>query len=333
MHPPPLSSSELTAYLQRIGWTDGAEIQPSLQTLARLMRLHQLAIPFENASMHIPALKGPISIERSAVFAKLVASGRRGGWCYEQNSLFSAVLRTLGFDVVDGAARVASPDPSSPGRLRLGPHFHQVLFVSLGGRRWLVDVGFGGDQLPLPLPLPAGAEQHLPPPAGAPCPYAPDASWAQHIPGDSHVVLALQRRFSVRPGLPSAVVESVDPAAVDHWGLRGGYFLRKAPRGGGQPRDIMWFRLEEHLQQDYELANQCVQTLHPYFTANLVVARHLPCGGRVTLLNDMLRFYEGEGAGGAADGDSAPREERRLAGQGEVAAALAEHFGIRAGSD
>ncbi|KAL4438534.1 hypothetical protein ABPG77_000182 [Micractinium sp. CCAP 211/92] len=329
-----LTAAEIDVYLQRIAWGHSDGLKPSLEVLARLMRLHQLAIPFENASMHVSALKAPISIELSAVFAKLVASGRRGGWCYEQNGLFSAVLRTLGFDVVDGAARVASPDPTSPGRLRLGPHYHQVLFVSLDGRRWLVDVGFGArDQLPLPMLLPAGAERHLPPDGDAACPYA-DERWAGLIPGDAAATLALQRRFSVRPGLPSAPGQAADPASIDNWQLRGGYFLRKAPRGAGEPRDILWFRLDEHLQQDYELANQCVQhvwaqMLHPVFTGNLVVARQLPCGGRITLLNDLLRWY----SGGAADEDSTPRKERRLAGPDEVAAALAEHFGISAGSN
>ncbi|KAL4438533.1 hypothetical protein ABPG77_000181 [Micractinium sp. CCAP 211/92] len=328
MAPPPLTAAEVDAYLQRIRWGDSDTPQPSLEVLARLMRLHQLAIPFENASMHVPELKAPISIELSAVFAKLVVSGRRGGWCYEQNGLFSAVLRTLGFDVVDGAARVAAADPASPGGVRLGAHLHQVLFVSLDGRRWLVDVGFGGDQLPLPLLLPAGAERHLPPDGDAACPYA-DERWAGLIPGDAAATLALQRRFSVRPGLPSAPGQAADPASIDNWELRGGYFLRKASRGAGEPRDILWFRLDEHLQQDYEVANQHVQMLHPYFTGNLVVARQLPCGGRVTLLNDQLRWY----SGGAADGDSASREERQLAGPDEVAAALAEHFGISAGSN
>lgn len=171
--------------------------------------LPQLAIPFENASMHVPALKAPISIDSAAVFSKLVASGRRGGWCFEQacfraaplpgrkectqrglqvhvehaalpqqarpppapappcrphrrppaaapaaqNGLFSAVLRTLGYDVVDGAARVAAPDPAAPGRMRLGPHLHQVLFVSLGRQRWLVGGpgGVGWPSAPLPV--------------------------------------------------------------------------------------------------------------------------------------------------------------------------------------
>lgn len=42
MAPPPLSAAELDAYLQRIGWGDSAGLQPSLEILARLMRLHQV---------------------------------------------------------------------------------------------------------------------------------------------------------------------------------------------------------------------------------------------------------------------------------------------------
>lgn len=44
----------------------------------------------------------------------------RGGYCFEQNSLFAAVLRTLGFDLYTTAARVFSfgKEPSHPDEVR-----------------------------------------------------------------------------------------------------------------------------------------------------------------------------------------------------------------------
>ena len=46
----------------------------------------------------------------------------RGGYCFEQNSLFAAVLRTLGFELYTTAARVYSfgREPSHPDEVR--PH-------------------------------------------------------------------------------------------------------------------------------------------------------------------------------------------------------------------
>jgi len=53
---------------------------------------------------------------------------RRGGYCYELNSLFAALLRTLGFEVHLLSARVARPDGS------FSPEFdHLVLHAEWKG--------------------------------------------------------------------------------------------------------------------------------------------------------------------------------------------------------
>jgi len=77
---------------------------------------------------------------------------RRGGFCYEANGLFAALLRTLGFNVTTLSAEVANPDGS------FGPPFdHMTLMVSLE-QRWLVDVGFG-DSFREPLLLDEHTDQ------------------------------------------------------------------------------------------------------------------------------------------------------------------------------
>ena len=45
-----------------------------------------------------------ISSDLSKVFEKLIRQPR-GGYCFEQNTLFGAVLRSLGYDVYTAAAR------------------------------------------------------------------------------------------------------------------------------------------------------------------------------------------------------------------------------------
>jgi N-hydroxyarylamine O-acetyltransferase len=130
---------DLQAYLARIGHT--GELDPTIETLTALHRQHVLSIPFENLDI---LLGRPIRLDLESLQAKLV-HGRRGGYCFEQNALFGAVLERLGFEVTGLAARVCMGDDRST------PRTHMILGVDFGGRRWLADVGFGGDTLLEPI--------------------------------------------------------------------------------------------------------------------------------------------------------------------------------------
>lgn len=65
-------------------------------------RAHRLAVPFEN--LDIPLRRG-IAIDSASVFGKLVMR-RRGGYRFEQNSLFLRALHSLGFTARPLLARV-----------------------------------------------------------------------------------------------------------------------------------------------------------------------------------------------------------------------------------
>jgi N-hydroxyarylamine O-acetyltransferase len=83
----------LEAYLARIG---GARaLAPSLEALRALHQAHVGAIPFENLDI---LLGRTIRVDLASVEAKLVAA-RRGGYCFEQNTLFRAALEALGYAV------------------------------------------------------------------------------------------------------------------------------------------------------------------------------------------------------------------------------------------
>jgi N-hydroxyarylamine O-acetyltransferase len=123
----------LDAYFDRIAYSGGRT--PTLDTLRGLHRAHMLAVPFEN--LDIVILKRPIVLDEARLFNKIVGE-RRGGFCYEQNGLFAAVLRELGFEVARLQARVYNAE----GQLSI-PFDHLALMVTLGGTRWLADVGFG----------------------------------------------------------------------------------------------------------------------------------------------------------------------------------------------
>src|SRR5215210_1754892 len=136
----------IKAYLERINYH--GSLAPTAETLRDLQVAHLLAVPFENLSIHA---KERIVLEDEALFTKIV-EGRRGGFCYEANGLFAALLRALGFEVAMLAAGVANAAGE------FGPEFdHMTLMVTLA-ERWLVDVGFG-DSFLEPLLLDERGEQ------------------------------------------------------------------------------------------------------------------------------------------------------------------------------
>lgn len=125
---------DLRAYLERIGCE--ADAAPTLSSLAAVHAAHLDRIPFENIDV---LLKRPVALDLDALQTKLVGNGR-GGYCFEQNSLFAAALRALGYEVQTLEARVRPP-----GATGLLPRTHMVLCVDVEGRALLADVGFGGD--------------------------------------------------------------------------------------------------------------------------------------------------------------------------------------------
>ena len=134
------------AYLRRINWTGPVAVGAA--TLRRLHVAHLRAVPFENLSIH---WREPIVLTDDALFEKIVTRGR-GGFCYELNGLFGALLRALGFEVSMLSAGVATRDGG------FGPDFdHMVLAVQLE-ERYLVDVGFG-DSFLEPLRLDERGDQ------------------------------------------------------------------------------------------------------------------------------------------------------------------------------
>ena len=147
-----LSSTDLAAYLARIGY-DGP-VEPSRVALNRLHLLHPQKIPFENLN----AVAGlGVAIDLPSIVAKLVHS-RRGGYCYEHNGLFHAVLEAFGFAVTPLAARVMMGAPEDAQVAQT----HKLLRVTCEGDDLIADVGFGGMTLTGPIRLVADVEQQTP---------------------------------------------------------------------------------------------------------------------------------------------------------------------------
>ncbi|MFJ1803832.1 arylamine N-acetyltransferase [Streptomyces sp. NPDC088180] len=126
---------DLDAYFARIGWT--GKPRPTLEVLWSLHRAHLTGIPFENLEA---VLGSAPSLAIGDLEAKLVHGGR-GGYCYEQNTLFSTALRQIGFSVTPLTARVVLG--AAPGDIR--PRTHMLMRVDVAGEPhpYLADVGFG----------------------------------------------------------------------------------------------------------------------------------------------------------------------------------------------
>lgn len=141
-----LAAADLDAYLARLAY--GGPLRADVPTLAALHAAHVAAIPFENLDVRWG--RG-VALDLPSLVAKLVHA-RRGGYCFEQNGLFAAALRAVGFDVTPLAARVRY------GATRVLPRTHLALAVDVDGERFLADTGFGAQTLLAPLPLCAGHE-------------------------------------------------------------------------------------------------------------------------------------------------------------------------------
>jgi N-hydroxyarylamine O-acetyltransferase len=140
----------LDAYFARIGWTGPRA--PTLETLNGLCLRHTASVPFENLDI---LLGQPIALDLASLEDKLVAR-KRGGYCFEQNTLFAAVLEELGFRVTTLGGRVRLGVPPTT----MSARSHMLLRVDLAEGAHLVDVGFTFTPT-APLLLTAGPEFSL----------------------------------------------------------------------------------------------------------------------------------------------------------------------------
>lgn len=120
----------IDAILERIHW-DGA-LRQDVETLRGLQRAFLASVPFENLDIHRGV---SITLEPERIHEKIV-SRRRGGFCYECNTVMFDLLTGLGFNVERVSCRMAiGPEP--------GPEFDHLALVVKLDAEYLVDVGNG----------------------------------------------------------------------------------------------------------------------------------------------------------------------------------------------
>ncbi|PZQ56219.1 MAG: arylamine N-acetyltransferase [Novosphingobium pentaromativorans] len=208
---------DLDRYLSRVGLTGHSALSP--EGLARLQMAHRRAIGFENLAI---LLGEGIRIDSASVFDKLVTRGR-GGYCFEQNRLFSDALGALGLVNRPLLARVLL----GLGEGVVPPRTHTLLLVNLGGEAWIADAGFGGSYVP-PLPLEDGAQVQT-----------SDGAWHRLLRSGERGSLGGEWRL-----------ERAGPASATDG--------RAAPHGDWQPQYV--FDLTDVAQDDLEMSSHWTST-------------------------------------------------------------------------
>lgn len=139
------SNFALSDYLSRIGYN--GKTHPDLATLTELMSAQLQSVPFENTEVQAGRIP---SLYPEDIYTKIVID-RRGGYCYEVNGLFAMALTALQFEWYFAGAR-----PMFYPTRR--PKTHMVVIVTIDGKEYLCDTGFGGYGLREPLNVHSGIE-------------------------------------------------------------------------------------------------------------------------------------------------------------------------------
>lgn len=119
-------------YFKRINFT--SKVSPTKEVLFELQSNHLENIPFENLDIHYGS---KIELNLDKIFDKIVTR-KRGGFCYELNSIFNELLIKIGFKTFLISARVYNKNGT------YGQEFdHMAIIVEIDTKLFLVDVGFG----------------------------------------------------------------------------------------------------------------------------------------------------------------------------------------------
>ncbi|KAI4890789.1 hypothetical protein NFI96_000035 [Prochilodus magdalenae] len=148
------STMDLGEYFKRIGFT-GLYDKADLATLFTVHKLHVMNVPFENLSMHCGERN---TMDLKVIYEKIVVD-HRGGWCCENNLLFSWVLREMGYKFIMLGAKVFNSVKNEYTPMNA----HLINLVEIDGKPYIADVSFGtSSQIWCPLELIADKDQPQP---------------------------------------------------------------------------------------------------------------------------------------------------------------------------
>jgi len=139
-----MKDSEVNQYLSRIKLDN---CTTDLKGLQELQKNHLLNIPFENLNV---VTRRTIHLDEENLYKKIVLA-RRGGYCFELNSIYGLLLQSLGFSIKPVLGRVWLRNPKN-----MPARNHLAILVALNDETFITDVGFGGltTRVPLNILLP-----------------------------------------------------------------------------------------------------------------------------------------------------------------------------------
>ncbi|XP_053472911.1 arylamine N-acetyltransferase, pineal gland isozyme NAT-10 isoform X1 [Ictalurus furcatus] len=169
---------DLQEYFRRIGF-GGTYEKPDLATLRTVHELHVMSVPFENLSIHCGERN---TMDLQIIYEKIVRN-RRGGWCCENNQLFSWVLREMGYKYTTLGCKVFNTLKND-----FNPfNSHLINMVEIEGKPYIADVSFGVScQIWYPLEMIAGKDQEQP--AGIFCLLNDGETWTLQKTGRKPLV-------------------------------------------------------------------------------------------------------------------------------------------------
>lgn len=126
---------DVAMYLERIGLA-GEEIPLSKAGLDKLQTAHLFSIPFENIDLW--DYNKTVDYGIMDLWDKIILR-KRGGYCFELNALYMALLQALGFDAYAVGARTVTNERRDVDP----PYMHRMTVVTIGDKRYVTDVGFG----------------------------------------------------------------------------------------------------------------------------------------------------------------------------------------------
>ena len=142
-------SIDLDSYFKFIGLDEynTKRPEPNLPTLTKIVEKHATSFFYQNVDLQIKYVRGQPIVKEDLLLSfiqnKLI-DRKRGGMCYEINFLIEAVLVALGFKVQFASAFNA---PYLPER----ETSHMVLIVKIDSDYYIVDPGFGVNNVRVPL--------------------------------------------------------------------------------------------------------------------------------------------------------------------------------------
>ena len=130
---------------------------PNLESLTKVVKQHTTKTFYQNVDLQTKAVRGDTFLKEDLAIPsiqKTMIDDKRGGMCFDQNLLLEAALTALGFNVKLAAACVL---PYNPEQLPT----HSVLLVEIDSEHYLVDSGFGFNNIRAPLKFDFKGDQEV----------------------------------------------------------------------------------------------------------------------------------------------------------------------------